>query len=196
MWAPFAEHINKVHYHICSSQPLSLFLGCFSYGTQFRIGAKHSVNMTYCASCDRSFGSKEALDQHRKDSPAHVVTFDCEDCNRSFGSEEALDQHLRDCPMHQLDSETPLDRFFRSFPTFDYDPSLPPATSYAKLRRHEGWGRGDEATNDAWDRYQNALEGELRKWYGAENDISAWHSLCRAIGVEPPPETCEQCEAV
>lgn len=30
----------------------------------------------------------------------------------------------------------PLDAFYRSFPTFQYDPSLPPATSYASLRRH------------------------------------------------------------
>ena len=149
-----------------------------------------------CEDCDRSFSSEDALKQHLRDSPAHALTFHCEDCDRSFISEEALDQHLRDSPVHQLNPETPLDTFFRSFPTFDYDPSLPPATSYANLRRHEGWGRGGQASDDAWDRYQDALEGELRKWYGAENDITAWHALCRAIGVEPPPQTCEQCEAV
>jgi hypothetical protein len=33
-------------------------------------------------------------------------------------------------------------------------------------------------------------------WYGAENDLTAWHVLCRAIGVEPLPKTCEQCEEV
>jgi hypothetical protein len=33
-------------------------------------------------------------------------------------------------------------------------------------------------------------------WYGAENDLTAWHALCRAIGVEPLPKTCEQCEEV
>lgn len=92
-----------------------------------------------------------------------------------FGSEEALQQHLRDSPTHQHNPETPLDIFFRSFPTFDYDRSLPPATSHARLQRHEGWRRGDEVSADAWDRYQTALEGELRKWYGAENDITAWH---------------------
>ena len=155
----------------------------------------HAVRFD-CDDCSRSFNSEEALEQHRRDSPAHAVTFDCDDCSRSFNSEEALDQHLRDSPVHQLDPETPLDRFFRSFPTFDYDPYLPPATSYANLRRHERWVRGDEAAADAWDRYQNALEGELRKWYGAENDITAWHSLCRAIGVEPPPQTCAQYETV
>jgi hypothetical protein len=59
-----------------------------------------------------------------------------------------------------------LDAFFHSFPTFEYDPSQPPATSYARLRAHEGWQRGKAASTDAWDRYQDALEGELRLWYG------------------------------
>ncbi|KFZ17691.1 hypothetical protein V501_01607 [Pseudogymnoascus sp. VKM F-4519 (FW-2642)] len=92
------------------------------------------------------------------------------------------------------DTETPLDVFFRSFPVFDYDPTLSPATSYAKLQRHEGWRRGDAASEDAWDRYQGALENELHMWYGAESDLTAWHALCRAIGLEPLPKTCDQCE--
>lgn len=148
-----------------------------------------------CEDCNRSFSSEEALEQHLRDSPAHP-SFECENCNRSFSSEEALEQHLRDSPKHQRDPETPLDVFFQSFSTFDYDPSLPPATSYAKLRRHEGWQSGDTASEDAWNRYQHALESELHMWYGAEDDITAWHALCRAIGIEPLPRTCKQCEDV
>jgi len=94
------------------------------------------------------------------------------------------------------DTEIPLDIFFRSFPTFDYDPSLPPAISFTNLRRHEGWSRGSAIADDAWDSYQYALENELHMWYGAENDLTTWHTLCRAIGVEPLPKTCEQCEGV
>jgi uncharacterized protein YlaI len=149
-----------------------------------------------CEDCDRSFDSEEALQQHLRDSPAHALSFDCETCDRSFGTEEALEQHLRDSRIHQQDTETPLDVFFRSFPTFEYDPSLPPATSYANLRVHEGWRRGSPASDDAWNRYQDALQSELHMWYGAENDLTAWHALCRAIGVEPLPKTCEQCEEV
>ncbi|CZS94515.1 uncharacterized protein RCO7_11685 [Rhynchosporium graminicola] len=77
---------------------------------------------------------------------------------------------------------------------FGYGPSLPPATSYANLQRHEGWRRGSAESDDAWNRYQDALQSELYLWYGAENDLTAWHALCRAIGVEPLPKTCEQCE--
>jgi Zinc-finger double-stranded RNA-binding/Zinc-finger of C2H2 type len=107
--------------------------------------------------CNRRFESEEALQQHLRDSPAHAWSFDCDDCDRSFESEEALQQHLRDPRIHQQDTETTLDVFSRSFPTFDYEPSLPPATSYANLREHEGWRRGSAASNDVWNRYQDAL---------------------------------------
>jgi ribosomal protein S26 len=149
-----------------------------------------------CDDCDRSFNSEEALQQHLRDSPAHAPSFDCDDCDRSFNSEKALQQHLRASPVHQQDTETPLDGFFHSFPTFDYDPSLPPATSYANLRRHEGWRRNSVASNEAWYRYQDALQSELHMWYGAEKDLTAWYALCRAIGIKPLPTTCEQCEKV
>jgi hypothetical protein len=33
-------------------------------------------------------------------------------------------------------------------------------------------------------------------WYGAENDLTAWHALCRAISIEPLPKTCEKYEEV
>merc|ERR1712054_215219 len=95
-----------------------------------------------CETCDRPFCSKEALEQHLRDSPVHMPSFDCETCDRPFCSKEALEQHLRDAPVHQEYTETPLDTFFRSFSTFNYSPSLPPADSYAKLEKHEGWRRG------------------------------------------------------
>jgi hypothetical protein len=149
-----------------------------------------------CEDCDRSFDSEETLQQHLRYSPAHAPSFNCETCDRTFGSREALEQHLRDSRIHQQDPETPLDIFFRSFRTFDYDPSLPPATSYANLQRHKGWRRGHAESDDAWNRYQDALENELRMWYGAEDDLTAWHALCRAICVEPLPPTSGQCEEV
>jgi len=149
-----------------------------------------------CVPCDRAFNREEALQQHLRDSPAHAPSFDCDDCDRAFNSEEALQQHLRDSPNHQQVTETPLDVFFYSFSTFDYDPYLPPATSFANLRRHEGWRRGNAIADSAWDKYQQALESELHMWYGAESDLTAWHALCHVIGVEPLPKTCEQCENV
>lgn len=155
----------------------------------------HSESFS-CDDCDQSFGSNEALEQHLRDSPAHTESFDCSRCKRSFSSKEALEQHTRDSPAHQQAPETPLDAFFRSFQTFEYDAALPPATSYARLQAHQGWRRRDAASADAWDRYQHALEEELRLWFGDEDDLAAWHALCHAIGIEPPPQTCDRCEQV
>jgi len=111
---------------------------------------------SYCVPCDRSFNNEEALQQHLRDSPAHAPSFDCDECEQSFNSEEALQQHLRDSPVHLQDIETPLDVFFNSFPTFDYNPSLPPAISYASLQSHEGWRRGSVISDVAWNGYQDA----------------------------------------
>jgi ribosomal protein S26 len=149
-----------------------------------------------CEPCGQSFGSEEALEQHLRDSPAHAASFNCETCDRFFSSEESLQQHLKNSRIHRRPPETPLDIFFLSFRTFQYDPSHSPAKSYARLREHQGWQRGDTASNNAWNRYQDAMESELRMWYGEENSLAAWHALCRAIGVEPLPKTCEQCEEV
>lgn len=179
-----------------------------------------------CDDCNRPFNSEEALRQHLRDSRAHAPSFDCDNCHLSFDSEKALQQHLCDSPAYtpsftcdnceqnfaskerlqqhlqkshisqQEDTETPLDAFFYSFPAFDYNPSLPPATSFSDLRRHERWRFKSAESEDAWDRYQEALQSELHLWYGAENNLTAWHTLCRAIGVEPLPPTCEQCETV
>ena len=112
-----------------------------------------------CDDCDRAFDSGEALRQHLRNSPAHA--FDCNDCDRAFDSGEALQQHLRDPRIHQQDTETPLDVFFYSFPAFNYDPSLLPATTYANLQRQEGWRRNSAASDDAWNRYRDALQSEL-----------------------------------
>jgi len=180
-----------------------------------RVSPAHNPSFE-CVDCDQAFDCEEAWLQHLRELPVHDPAFNCDDCDRAFDCEEAWLQHLRELPVytpsfdsnetyisfdsdetlqqHQRDTETPLDIFFRSFPTFEYDPTLSPATSYANLRRHEGWRHGSPASDDAWDRYQDALQSELDKWYGAEDDLTAWHALCRAIGVEPLPQTCEQCE--
>jgi hypothetical protein len=149
-----------------------------------------------CDDYSQSFGSREDLEQHLQGSAQHVESFECNECYRPFRSRGALEQHVRDSPAHQRAPETPLDVFFRSFRNFDYNPSQPPATAYARLQAQEGWQRGEAASADAWDRYQHALEDELRLWFGEEDDLSAWHALCHAIGVEPPPQTCDQCERV
>lgn len=53
-----------------------------------------------CNVCNVSFDSKESLDQHTRDSPRHRSIYSCGDCDRSFTTAEARDQHIRDAPSH------------------------------------------------------------------------------------------------
>ncbi|KOS41440.1 hypothetical protein ACN38_g7681 [Penicillium nordicum] len=145
-----------------------------------------------CKPCNRSFGSQSALDQHVQNSPAHAVSFHCELCNRTFGSKDALDHHIEYSNAHIAPPSTPLDEFFQSFAGFSYNPKLPPSESYAQLKRFCRWGQYDPEDKEAWEHYQSALKAEVKMWFGAENDLGAWHSLCRAIGIEPLPASCKQ----
>jgi KRAB domain-containing zinc finger protein len=64
-----------------------------------------------CQQCNKQFGSKEALQQHFKDSPVHRA-FRCADCDREFVSQAALTQHLNS-PVHVHRCED-CDREFRT----------------------------------------------------------------------------------
>lgn len=141
----------------------------------------------HCRPCNRTFSSESALNQHTRDSPAHASSVVCDACHQSFGSQDALQQHMDD--QHPA---TPLDAFFRSFPTFAYNSTLLPNESYKKLKSHMGWHHNDVAGQEAWRGYQNALAAEVDMWFGAQDDLTAWHALCRAIGIQPLPETCAQ----
>ncbi|KAH8842715.1 hypothetical protein MCOR27_006870 [Pyricularia oryzae] len=44
------------------------------------------------------------------------------------------------------------------------------------------------------DALQQHVQDELRMWYGSGSSLTTWHALCRAIGVNPLPQTCKQCE--
>ena len=154
--------------------------------------------MAYCYPCNRSFGSQSALDQHLS-SPAHAPEFPCNDCAKSFGSQSALDQHLSS-PAHALTPSStdlsPLDQFFHSFPAFPYDPSHPPQEEYRRLQRCYRWVRNDPDGEDAWMRYRSALVREFNRWYGEEDNLSAWQSLCRAVAVFPVPQNLPDCRFV
>lgn len=150
--------------------------------------------MAVCTLCDRTFISKQALQQHVRDSPAHAV-YHCNDCNREFRSQNALQQHLRDSPAHQ--DLSPIDLFFANYVDFDYNPRNAPSDEMVRLQRCYNWERNDPEASEAWSEYRQALVLEFEAWYGTDNDnLSAWHSLCRALQVYPLPTTCAGCQQV
>jgi DNA-directed RNA polymerase subunit RPC12/RpoP len=61
--------------------------------------------MYNCITCDKTFASDEALQQHERDSPAHVASYECETCDKTFANDEALQQHDRDPLDHTLGDE-------------------------------------------------------------------------------------------
>lgn len=158
-----------------------------------------------CEPCNKSFKTEESRQRHLQDSPRHKDSQYCQVCNRRFNLVESLQQHLRESKAHNNTAavatestitNTPLDEFFLSFPSLEYDPSLPPAKSYSLLRRHMAWPRNSNEGDIAWKSYRVALVDEVRIWFGSETDLAAWHTLCRAIGIQRPPETIDACVGV
>jgi hypothetical protein len=99
----------------------------------------------------------------------------------------------------------PLDRFFRSFPSFPYDAQKSPDASFGKLlsglRTWHTWDKKNPSTWELYQKeikegYQTALTHEFNLWFGTEDDIESWHALCRAVRIRPLPLTCEDCRSV
>ncbi|KAH7313550.1 hypothetical protein B0I35DRAFT_480228 [Stachybotrys elegans] len=167
-----------------------------------------------CTICSRPFNGIAALRLHYGE--AHVYTLDHEPSGPVSATQDGpgnheggvQEQHVGDPPVQQQSSEfkayqksppqelLPLDEFFLSFSTFNYNTCLSPTKSFSQLQMHKGWKRGEPAFKQAWGQYQQALGKELKMWFGAEDSLAAWHTLCRAVGVEPLPLTCEDCEKV
>ena len=135
-----------------------------------------------------------------------AVSVPCTDASREIAFETSATNHRKShkknttdsCVDHSLPTLdcSPINQFFTSFPAFNYDPSITPSESYGLLQKHQKWPRKSAENLENWERYQSALRKEFDLWYGSEDDLGAWHSLCRAIGIHPLPTTCESCEEV
>ncbi|KAM0257963.1 hypothetical protein ACHAQJ_004122 [Trichoderma viride] len=94
--------------------------------------------------------------------------------------------------------ETPLDRFFTSFEGFAYDAHLSPEASFKSLKRYQGWGSKTYGGpgKEAWERYQKALVEEVEMWFGHEDDLTAWWTLCKAVECFDPPDDIQKCKTI
>lgn len=87
-----------------------------------------------------------------------------------------------------------IDSFFARYVDFNYDLRATPSDEWRRLQREYGWTRGDEDGRTAWEEYSEALVLEFESWYGTDNNsLSSWRSLCRAVRIQPVPQTCGGC---
>ncbi len=124
----------------------------------------------------------------------------CPSCKAVFANHEKT-YHRCSSPESKLSTiDDPLDKFFRSDPSFYYDPSAPPATSFGMLQKHlqqrYRWAHKSPENDELWRNYQAALTQEFNLWFGVEDDLNAWHSLCRAVRISPLPTTIGLCRSV
>lgn len=91
---------------------------------------------------------------------------------------------------------SPINAFFESFPSFEFDPTITPSESYRLLEKHRKRHSRSAQSDEIWDEYQEALTEEFDLWFGSEDDLEAWHALCCAVGISPLPTSCESCEEV
>jgi hypothetical protein len=137
-----------------------------------------------CETCNRSFGSNQALQQHLRDSPFHrptfnsdeapqqhrrdsvipipTPTFSCETCNKSFGSNQALQQHLRDSIIHQINHNCETcDISFRS------DEALRQHLRDSRIHRVEGQHQDIETEPKLFEMFPELHEDVLEAVSGA-----------------------------
>ncbi|KAJ7501841.1 hypothetical protein B0H11DRAFT_1713230, partial [Mycena galericulata] len=96
---------------------------------------------------------------------------------------------------------THLEKFFSSYPKYEYDPSGPASQQFQQLREVYNWGRGrgrDSALGDAaYKGYSMALVLTFTQLYGDDaSDLGNWQRLCRTVGINPVPDSILECRRV
>lgn len=89
----------------------------------------------------------------------------------------------------------PLAQFFRRYSNFDYNSSNSAPSEFRRLCSFKKWDKRQKDT--AHDAFKSALTKQFNLNYGTSvSDVGSWQSLCTYIGVEPIPETVEECKKV
>lgn len=127
-------------------------------------------------------------------------TWPCPSCKAVFASPEKTYHRCFSSESKPSTIDGPLDKFFCFYPSFHYDPSAPPATSFGLLRHHlqqrHKWAVRSPENDELWHSYQAALTQEFNLWFGVEDNLDAWQSLCRAVRISPLPTTIVLCRSV
>ncbi|UKZ83817.1 hypothetical protein TrVFT333_011630 [Trichoderma virens FT-333] len=178
-----------------------------------------------CVRCDTDFDSQEDLRLHILSSERHFACMECMEAGewQDFLTRRALKSHIwgkhRQGAKQGVEKpnntkrntkeentvptgvrDTPLDGFFTSFAGFAYDPHRSPEASWKTLRKFKAWRNGpglrSPEEDDAWAQYQRALVREVEMWFGDETDLTAWRTLCKAVGKVDPPYDIRKCKGI
>ncbi|KAI9455823.1 hypothetical protein HD554DRAFT_2178320 [Boletus coccyginus] len=90
----------------------------------------------------------------------------------------------------------PLETFFAGFAAvgFSYRPAASAQKNFARLCKVSGWVGNSPARENARDGFKDALVQQFNFLYGVDtNDLAAWHNLCKVVGIEPPPDSIDEC---
>lgn len=103
----------------------------------------------------------------------------------------------------------PLDKFFRAYPQFQYNPRGAPMGEFRRLVSHNAWDPerakqeehaqepASRAYNAAKTSFFDAFRKEFDHLFGDDAEaVSTWQSLCETLGVEPIPGSVTQCRKV
>lgn len=91
--------------------------------------------------------------------------------------------------VHPLGGVAPLEMFFAQYPKFRYDPSKSPVAEFNRLWK--------EYERDTRHKFNAAIKREFYDLYGTdEKNTNNWHKLCRALRIDPIPDTRKECRAV
>ena len=135
-----------------------------------------------------------------KPKPPVLQSYTCPSCNAIIKFQQKASHSCLSYDSEPPIIDGPLDSFFQLYHSFRYDASTPSAVSFNSLQNHlqkrHGWGRDHPECKKLWNCYQAALTQEFNLWFGTEDNLDAWHSLCRGVRIEPFPTTCELCRSV
>ena len=132
---------------------------------------------------------------------SHLLqSWTCQFCNVVVTLQQKASHFCSSSDSKPLTNDGPLDKFFNFYRSFHYDASISPAISFESLQGHlqkrHKWSHDSPESKDLWRCYQVALAQEFNLWFGVEDDLNAWHSLCRALRITPLPTTCKLCRSV
>ncbi|KAJ7244534.1 hypothetical protein C8J57DRAFT_1083001 [Mycena rebaudengoi] len=88
---------------------------------------------------------------------------------------------------------THLEKFFSSYPKFEYDPSGPASQQYQVLKSIVPKNVRQKASKG----YSKALVATFKEKYGYDvNSLESWQKLCRAVEFSPVPNSVAKFNAL